>query len=231
MAGRRRFLGSGKPMQTWHRMVTAAVLLGMGIAIAWPFRNSGEPRSAGDSSSPVLALRRPARAREPTLADTGGSTHGSTHRDAASQAAVEMFAEPPSDRSSNPRVAVRPAASTAGLVAARPDPRPAMAGSFREAVGPRHDHRDLSVARRVPLSEATSGAGRTMRRHAIRDGDTLESISRRYYGDARFARFLFQRNRDVLSRPDLLPLGAKLRIPPEPTATALSSELRLVPVD
>lgn len=49
--------------------------------------------------------------------------------------------------------------------------------------------------------------------HEIIDGDTLERISRRHYGQIGFAEFLFDHNRDVLIRPDVLPLGAIIEIP------------------
>ena len=50
--------------------------------------------------------------------------------------------------------------------------------------------------------------------HRIRDGDTLESISRRFYGHPKGAAAIFQANRAVLARPDVLPIGARLTIPP-----------------
>ena len=50
--------------------------------------------------------------------------------------------------------------------------------------------------------------------HEIVDGDTLERISRRHYGEAYRADVLYEENRDVLDRPDILPLGVKIRIPP-----------------
>lgn len=50
--------------------------------------------------------------------------------------------------------------------------------------------------------------------HKIVDGDTLTGLAERYLGSG--ARFLelFEANRDVLSTPELLPIGRVLRIPP-----------------
>lgn len=49
--------------------------------------------------------------------------------------------------------------------------------------------------------------------HRIVDGDTLRDLSARYLGsEARYLE-IFEANRDLLVRPDLLPLGVKIRIP------------------
>ena len=45
------------------------------------------------------------------------------------------------------------------------------------------------------------------------DGVTLPSLAQTYLGDATFAERLFAENRDVLSSPELLPIGAVIRIP------------------
>lgn len=58
-------------------------------------------------------------------------------------------------------------------------------------------------------------------RHRIVDGDTLNTIARRYYGDEQRARELFEANRGVLRDPELLPIGTELLIPggsPNPLA-------------
>lgn len=59
-----------------------------------------------------------------------------------------------------------------------------------------------------------------LKRHTVRDGDTLADLSRRYYGDDSFAAALFEANRGVLSSPDLLPIGAVLTIPAREWADA-----------
>lgn len=54
-------------------------------------------------------------------------------------------------------------------------------------------------------------------RHLIQDGDTLEEIALRNYGDASLAPFLYERNRRILKYPDLLPVGKEIVLyaPPE----------------
>ena len=51
------------------------------------------------------------------------------------------------------------------------------------------------------------------RPYRIRDRDTLESIAKRFLGDAKRARELFDQNRGILARPDILPIGQTILIP------------------
>jgi nucleoid-associated protein YgaU len=49
--------------------------------------------------------------------------------------------------------------------------------------------------------------------HEVRQGDTLSRIARQYYGDASLYPQIFEANRDLLSDPDKIRPGQKLRIP------------------
>ena len=83
------------------------------------------------------------------------------------------------------------------------------------------------IVRPYPPSPLPSGtmraaparpAGRTTeptgaRRHTVREGDTLFSLARGYYGDAERFGEIYRANRDVLQEPDPLPVGAELVIP------------------
>jgi nucleoid-associated protein YgaU len=69
-------------------------------------------------------------------------------------------------------------------------------------------HRDWKPARlKLPDSRPT------FRRHRITDGDTLERLAERYLGNAGRGAEIFAINRDLLTAPDLLPLGKIIRIP------------------
>lgn len=57
------------------------------------------------------------------------------------------------------------------------------------------------------------------RTHVVVDGDSLERLASRYLSDPRRSREIYELNREVLSAPDLLPIGAELKIP-ERMATA-----------
>ena len=51
------------------------------------------------------------------------------------------------------------------------------------------------------------------RTHIVVDGDSLEKLAGRYLSDPQRSREIFELNRQVLSAPDLLPIGAELKIP------------------
>jgi nucleoid-associated protein YgaU len=49
--------------------------------------------------------------------------------------------------------------------------------------------------------------------HEVQNSDTLEKLARRYLGDPARALEIFDLNRDKLKNPEILPIGAELRIP------------------
>ena len=49
--------------------------------------------------------------------------------------------------------------------------------------------------------------------HEVQNSDTLEKLASRYLGDQARALEIFDLNRDKLKNPELLPIGAELRIP------------------
>ena len=49
--------------------------------------------------------------------------------------------------------------------------------------------------------------------HRIVDGDSLADLAERYLGSASRASEIFDANRDVLISPQLLPIGAELKMP------------------
>lgn len=51
------------------------------------------------------------------------------------------------------------------------------------------------------------------RTHVVVDGDSLERLASRYLSDPQRSREIYELNREVLSAPDLLPIGAELKIP------------------
>lgn len=64
------------------------------------------------------------------------------------------------------------------------------------------------------LVPGSATAQSTPRTHKIVDGDTLPALAERYLGSAARAGEIFTANRDVLLDPELLPIGAELKIPP-----------------
>ena len=60
----------------------------------------------------------------------------------------------------------------------------------------------------------TAPADQTAQTHRVVDGDTLPALAERYLGSAARAEEIYRANRDVLSDPGLLPIGADLKLPP-----------------
>jgi nucleoid-associated protein YgaU len=50
-------------------------------------------------------------------------------------------------------------------------------------------------------------------RHEVKKGETLWKIAEQYYGDGSLYKKIFEANQDILSNPDLIKVGQKLRIP------------------
>jgi len=49
--------------------------------------------------------------------------------------------------------------------------------------------------------------------HEVKKGDTLSKIAEKYYGDASLYMQIFEANRNILTDPNLIKIGQKLRIP------------------
>ena len=67
-----------------------------------------------------------------------------------------------------------------------------------------------------PNQSPAAGSGPGERRHTVERGDTLTSISRKYYGTIRKTDVILRANRNVLSKPEDLRPGQTLVIPPSP---------------
>ena len=51
--------------------------------------------------------------------------------------------------------------------------------------------------------------------YTVKSGDTLSKISKQFYGDANQYMKIFEANKPMLSNPDKIYPGQKLRIPPK----------------
>ena len=83
---------------------------------------------------------------------------------------------------------------------------PPLASSYPETDRPSNSRSGGSIDMMLP-------AKGTARTHRIIDGDTLAGLAQRYLGSPGRAREIFDANRNVLSDPKLLPIGAELKIP------------------
>jgi nucleoid-associated protein YgaU len=117
------------------------------------------------------------------------------------------------------------AVETAAPPAAGRTPAAALNDSFAErhsAVesGPPSSARKQAVYSKAQADELASaepapGSGQL---HKVRDGDTLSSLARHYLGSSKRFLEIYEANRELLSNPDLLPIGAELKIPPAEVA-------------
>ena len=62
----------------------------------------------------------------------------------------------------------------------------------------------------APAAEAAKAAGKVL---VVEKGDTLGAIAKKYYGKAGAYMKIFEANKDVLTDPDKIKPGQKLRIP------------------
>ena len=65
----------------------------------------------------------------------------------------------------------------------------------------------------IAAHEAEDAEPALPRVHVVHNGDTLGRLAKRYLGDERRSLEIFDLNRDVLTNPHLLPIGAELRLP------------------
>ena len=83
---------------------------------------------------------------------------------------------------------------------------PPLAAKYPETDRPSESRRGASIDLMLPAKETHT--------HTIVDGDTLAALAQRYLGSPARASEIFDANRNVLSDPELLPIGAELKIPP-----------------
>ncbi len=174
------------------QLVIALGVVLAGVCIAWPFRR---PLPIAPRPAALLALVVPPRGRDVTLRPSppgAASPAGGLHDSGADGDAAVL---------------------AASHAVARPDlaqivPPPAMPLVFAaDADSPR------------PPPHLTSQKSAPPRLYRLRDGDSLEWIAERHLGSRERAEELFAANRDVLERPDLLPVGATIKLPPrEPSS-------------
>jgi phage tail protein X len=93
-------------------------------------------------------------------------------------------------------------------------PPPALPVSFQPTNSePPGDWKPDPLARPTPTARP--------RPYRLRDGDTLEKIAERLLGDRSRAAEIFEANRNVISQPDLLPVGVTIMLPPRQSTTDL----------
>jgi len=197
------------------RVAAAAVILFVGILAALMFRSEVSPvaPNATDATAPVVERESPPVAAQP-VSNT-------------------LEAEP---QDSRPRLTgtIEPSPEAPNTAAAASQPTnaseeldPGAAASWRVTdLGSTPLPGGAGLVPRDPENTAygsrlTDEARRT---HTIVDGDTLFYLAERYLGDGERYLQIYEANRDVLRDPDVLVLGAVLRIPPADSAPLNADE-------
>jgi nucleoid-associated protein YgaU len=209
------------------KLSLVAIVLVAGIVLAWQFRKRGEESSAAAESSATQTG--PARfgpagasvASSPKAVRAGQDNpvaSPTTHLTSASAALLDGSPTRP-----------KPSLGDDGAVPELSSAFPGTLARDTRTDSPFGFDRDAS-----PRLEGMSGlpGGPT---HRVADGDTLVRLAERYLGSAERWRELYEFNRDVLTNPELLPIGAELRIPttpfrPAPQEPAAAGQITARPV-
>ncbi len=101
------------------------------------------------------------------------------------------------------------------------NPTPATATAFAMGASPATDPRP--PAPQAQFTEEPDDA----RTHIIADGDSLEKLAGLYLHDPQRGKEIYELNRGVLSDPNLLPIGAELKIPDRASPTSWARQSRL----
>jgi phage tail protein X len=188
----------GESLRASRLMIALGVIL-LGFCAALPFRQppAVRPRLARSEPRVELPLRKPD----------------------VPLGLAQVEPSPASDLFERGELAETPArhsvaTETAAQALASVAPPPAMPIAFQPIA---EDMRPTSWKPTIP---STQPPERKLRPYRLRDGDTLERLAERYLTDKARAEEIFAINRHVLTRPDLLPVGVEILLPPRKAASA-----------
>jgi nucleoid-associated protein YgaU len=199
------------------RLLAAAGVVCAGALAAWPFRQPPARSAPPPLATAPLAL--PLRREEVVLlASPLSEVSPATNLEAIASALASQR---------EPDKPAQPARRTFELTNLAPPPplpfnfQPVAASEPSPATGWRPLHREPPALPRAAVSPA-----RLPRTYRLRDGDTLENVAERFLGSAGRAAEIFEANRDALARPDLLPVGKTIVLPPKLAADELGPASR-----
>lgn len=212
-----------KRMSHTKRLVLGLGLMGLCLVAALPFRHTSPPATTlvADAADNQLSLGEGVSLQMPGQTMTVPLP---TQPRPPFPAEAEQPAEPP----------LMAELSVQEDVSALTKP-PALADQYRPLFKPVAS--TDNSGRVLPLGPQPTPPAKPLKRHTIHDGDTLESLAVRYLGDSQRAAEILQLNRNVLSDPELLPIGMTIVIPPaaatartNQTATTAGDTPSLVPL-
>ncbi|MEQ8209688.1 MAG: LysM peptidoglycan-binding domain-containing protein [Lacipirellulaceae bacterium] len=225
-----------------RKITTAAIVLSLGLLIAWPFRRSGEVQPA-TKVAPVSAVSQPALASSTRTSQLPGpialepvqeSRPESLHQTRPSEglpstlASALVKSEPSPVAATIPPLAVAPPVTEPSTQEVRAA-RSLMQGNaqlfadgkrpiYSTAMLPTSVEPQVSKDAKSPDEAESEPAATDLRIHVVHNGDTLERLARRYLDDERRALEIFDLNRETLTNPHLLPIGVEIVIPAKPIA-------------
>lgn len=97
----------------------------------------------------------------------------------------------------------------ASIAAARPAPTAKPAAT----TNPAPTAQPAAAAKPADAAPAATGANPYTQWYEVQKGDTLWKIAKEHYGDGSLYPEIFKANQDVLSDPDKIQVGQRLRIP------------------
>lgn len=179
------------------RVLLATGLVAAGICAAWPFRQplSGQARPPAAAATVPLAL--PLRRPDITLEATKPS---------GQSPASELEMKASLVRRSSLKTSL---ASLDDLT-----PPPDLPISFQPRQAPLEAVDLQAQTPRTARPGVETDPAYRPRTYRLRDGDTLEALAERFLGSRERAGEIFAANQPALSRPDLLPVGTSITIPP-----------------
>jgi nucleoid-associated protein YgaU len=164
-----------------------------GVCAALLFRrDSSRQTPPAPTASEQLLIRHVPRGRMPAPATDRGRT--------AKSSRVTSVQTPNGGR---PAIVVTPLD--------RHESPPQLAESYPETGRAGSARWGVSMDMLLPVASPRDDSDRV---HKVVDGDTLAALAERYLGSAARAGEIFEANRDVLHDPELLPIGAELKMPP-----------------
>jgi nucleoid-associated protein YgaU len=222
-------------------LITAGLIVLVGLAFAWFFRQDPSADAPGPPLEPdVESLARLAPAVAEPL-PTGPVASAPQTLAAADPPPVAVqpqapLTPDPALRDESSRAPSSPM-SLADLDQRPLAPLPPSFPDLPESREPGQEAGGGTVAVRPTLPGSSSEGGpaagvRTI--HVVADGDTLEGLAKLYLGDPARAMEIFDANRETLLSPELLPIGARLIIPdrdsPADPGPGGESQGKLIPV-
>ena len=180
------------------RILVALTIVAWGLAAAFVFQRATPTRVSSEANRPESLVSRgePAWARNESRALPLPVVR------------LQSSASPTSPPSAAPTLLTGSAIAFSAMDTAAAPPK--LARSFPEPSEPIASRWGAMLGLTSPDRGATTQSGKT---HRVVDGDTLKALARRYLGNSDRSLEIYEANRDMLPNPEVLPIGAELRIP------------------